>query len=108
MAGEERQLRAGLRQLEAQQSAAEQCQLASMSLGGGNGGVDDGLRAIEQTLRLILSQEAAHAGAQEHSLPTAGLYRHVNIQLIIISLYAWPLAWTMLYRPVVWSPLPTC
>ncbi|KAK9818486.1 hypothetical protein WJX74_010352 [Apatococcus lobatus] len=61
--GEERQLRGKLRQLEARQDAAEQCQLASMLLGSNSGAVGAGLQNAEQTLRLILSQEMAHANS---------------------------------------------
>lgn len=63
MAGEERQLRARLRQLEARQNAAEQCQLASGLLASNNGAVGAGLQHAEQTLRLISSQETAHASS---------------------------------------------
>ena len=77
VAGEEKQLRAGLRQIEAQQSAAEQCQQASLMLG--SGGVSQGLQNVEHALRLILSQEAVHSGALDDSL-SSGKPHHGNPQ----------------------------
>ncbi len=70
-AGEERQLRAGLRQIESQQSAAEQCQQASNILGGSDG-VSQGVQNVEHALRAILSQESMHAAAQAHP-PDSGM-----------------------------------
>ena len=73
MPGEERQLRARLRQLEARQNAAEQCQLASMLLGSNIGAVGAGLQNAEQTLRLILSQEIAHASSFDQMQSSTGI-----------------------------------
>ena len=73
MPGEERQLRARLRQLEARQNAAEQCQMASMLLGSNNGAVGAGLQNAEQTLRLILRQEIAHASSIDQTQSSAGI-----------------------------------
>ena len=69
-AGEERRLRAGLRRIEAQQSASEQCQQVSMRLG--SGGLSQGLQQIEQSLRLILSDEAVYSGAEDSKLMLSG------------------------------------
>ena len=72
--GEERSLRAALRQMEARRQAVERCGLVRLALGGGSGegGVEDGIASVEQQLRAVLVQEEAarpaasrHPGAQQ-------------------------------------------
>lgn len=75
MPGEERQLRARLRQLEARHNAAEQCQLASGLLGSNHGAVGAGLQHAEQTLRLILSQETANESSLSQMQSSPGIHQ---------------------------------
>ena len=61
--GEERQLRATLRQLESRRSTVERAGLLHLAVmgEGGVGGVMQGLRALEGHASAILDQEDAHA-----------------------------------------------
>ncbi|KAL3146260.1 hypothetical protein ABBQ32_002962 [Trebouxia sp. C0010 RCD-2024] len=62
--GEERQLRATLRQLESRRSSVERAGLVHLAVmgEGGIGGVLQGVRALEGHVNAILAQEEAHAG----------------------------------------------
>lgn len=62
--GEERQLRATLRQLESRRSSVERAGLVHLAVmgEGGLGGVLQGVRALEGHVNAILAQEEAHAG----------------------------------------------
>jgi hypothetical protein len=63
--GEERRLRRRLRRMTERRGAVARCQLVGQALagegGGGAGGLDDGLRAVEGHLSAILGVEEAHA-----------------------------------------------
>lgn len=61
--GEERRLRATLRQLEARRCTVERAGLLHLAVmgEGGVGGVMQGLRALESHASAILDQEEAHA-----------------------------------------------
>ena len=61
--GEERQLRATLRQLESRRSSVERAGLVHLAVmgDGGLGGVMQGLRTLEGHANAILDQEEAHA-----------------------------------------------
>lgn len=63
--GEERSLRAALRQMEARRQAVERCGLVRLALGGGSGegGVEDGIASVEQQLQAVLMQEEAAQAA---------------------------------------------
>lgn len=63
--GEERSLRAALRQMESRRQAVERCGLVRVALGGGSGegGVEDGIASIEQHLQAVLIQEEAAEAA---------------------------------------------
>ena len=62
--GEERQLRATLRQLESRRSSVERAGLVHLAVmgEGGLGGVLQGVRALESHVNGILAQEETHAG----------------------------------------------
>ena len=60
--GEERALRASLRQMEGRRQAVERCGLVRLALAGdgdGGGGVEDGISTVEQHLQAVLVQEEA-------------------------------------------------
>lgn len=84
--GEERQLRATLRQLESRRSSVERAGLVHLAVmgEGGIGGVLQGVRALEGHVNAILAQEEAHAG-----LSAAGKFvfclLHVVLALGMVS-----------------------
>jgi hypothetical protein len=72
--GEERQLRASLRQMESRRQAVERCSMVRLAVSGdgGGGGVLDGLRGVEAHLHAILMQEEAAAAGPPSFLAARG------------------------------------
>lgn len=67
--GEERVLRARLRQLESRRSSVERAGLVHLAVSGegGVGGVLEGLRTLEGHVDAILAQEEAYAASAGHA-----------------------------------------